>query len=720
MAIATTSTPDSAYITSAFNSGDEGIVTITLDVPLATPLGLHHVSVFDFALSRLRLGPVDTGVFLSQESPTVYKIRYTSSFPVTKVSLVLNHPEITNSGFNIGDYTVGPLPQDLTFDPEKAFLFNGETTTVAFTVNLRNRSLHFVNLSVTAGTLSNFRGSGPDYRVDVTAPVEGVGLIELQISGFTTQLIEEFLYAPRPTEDIVYVSKVHPLPELNRDDSVLVIKELTASDDDGLYDFKVLILFNQDVTGFTEDDITVRAIDANNDVVKASVVDFSGKGSVYEATIRVLSTGGEGTVVISVPLDAVDQGNPIKSLTLTYSDELVIPGWQDMFTTADTYNDIVSVSQDGIQLLREDYIDFFAFDGTLDSTRRVALPNTPVVTRVVNYDVDKYMGLSTVTNEAKAYLFVGGATDWESASVFTLATDRANDPNTEIIGLAVNDWVWTQERRLFLASMPFQTQNARIGSVDALEIHSAIRERTDLNDVVFGMVSVDYGDLDFDAWNGLISLAHAEGKLFVGSNETGTDEQNYIFVFDADAMLIAGQQIPITGRVKSLFAKDGYLYRYNDTEKRVLRFALDRLRLPEPKKEIYPQLVRPGDEIDLLKLIRYARRVVFDVGFEKPPWLSIEDNKLKVAADATVKSTAYVRLRGINRNGASVAGSCGFYVYVRELRGPVWKDFEKISIYPNQELNMHAYVEGADTIEWQEGFSAPTGFVLEDGKVKGG
>ena len=84
MAIATTSTPDSAYITSAFNSGDEGIVTITLDVPLATPLGLHHVSVFDFALSRLRLGPVDTGVFLSQESPTVYKIRLYLLFPSDK------------------------------------------------------------------------------------------------------------------------------------------------------------------------------------------------------------------------------------------------------------------------------------------------------------------------------------------------------------------------------------------------------------------------------------------------------------------------------------------------------------------------------------------------------------------------------------------------------------------------------------------------------------
>ena len=116
--------------------------------------------------------------------------------------------------------------------------------------------------------------------------------------------------------------------------------------------------------------------------------------------------------------------------------------------------------------------------------------------------------------------------------------------------------------------------------------------------------------------------------------------------------------------------------------------------------------------------MRYADRVVFDVGFDKPRWLSIEDNWLCIAADAPQKSTAYVRLRAINRNGASDPGSFGFYIYVRELRSPQWKAFKALSMYHNQELNMFAYVEDADEIEWQEGFTPPTDVTLENGKLK--
>lgn len=321
------------------------------------------------------------------------------------------------------------------------------------------------------------------------------------------------------------------------------------------------------------------------------------------------------------------------------------------------------------------------------------------------------------SRDLKAHLFVAGSTEWSSESVFTLATDRRT-ANAEINGLAVKDWVWTRDRRVILASQAFQNDAASIGAMHSLEIHEAIREGTDLNDVVFESLSVDYGELEIDNWDGLFVLAHDEGKLFVASNDTATNEQNYIFVFDSENNMIPGQQIPIQGRVKSLFAKNGWLYRYNETTKAMLRFPLDALRLPEPKKEIYPQIVLPSDEIDLLKLCRYASRVVFDVGFEKPPWLSIEENKLQVASDAPVKSTAYVRLRGINTNGASLTGSFGFYVYVRELRAPEWKNFEKLSMYHNQALNMFAYCEGADEIEWQEGFTPPTDVVLENGKIK--
>ena len=105
---------------------------------------------------------------------------------------------------------------------------------------------------------------------------------------------------------------------------------------------------------------------------------------------------------------------------------------------------------------------------------------------------------------------------------------------------------------------------------------------------------------------------------------------------------------------------------------------------------------------------------LFDVGFDKPPWLSIEDNMLKVAGDVTLKSTAFVRPRGINTNGASELGVFGFYVYVRTYRTPEWKDFKALSMYPNQVLNMFEFVENADEIEWAEGFTVPSNLYLDD------
>ena len=719
MARATLSAPDSRYITGQFVSGQEAVITIYLDAPLASDVGKHQLSVYDTEYNHLTRSPFGVPSDwwrLEKVSDTEYKIRYTSPYPVTSVYLggLLNHPEITGFSGGFSSFPIGPPPQDVSFGPEDFFLYNGETTTVAFIVNLRGRRLSINNLSVSAGHLSNFRGSGHNYRVDITAPSEGFGIIELRINSFQSGLIEEFGHAPRPTEDILFVSRHKPIPQLAREDDFVYLQEITDADLDDVNDLNVLIIFDQDVTGFTENDVSLYAIDDNNDVVETMIVGFSGKGSVYQVTVRVLSPGGEGKVVVGVPHNVTDQGNPEKSLTICYDDALIIPDWEVMFVTTETYNDIVSVGSDGVQLLRGNQIDFFSFEGEVDSEKQAVLPSTPVVTRAVKYDTGKYLGLAT-TSDSKAHLFVEGATEWSSESVFTLATDR-NTPGSEIAGLAINDWAWTRDRRVIVASMPFMDNAAALGEIHSLEIHKAIREGTDLNDVVFDGVSVDYGELDIDSWDGLVALAHAEGKLFVGSNDTSA--ANYIFVFDAENRMLLGQQIPITGRVKSLFAKNGWLYRYNDTTKAIMRFPLDALRLPEPKKEIYPQVVLPGDEIDLLTLCRYATRVVSDVGFEKPRWLSIEDNKLKVASDAPVKSTAYARLRGINNNGASLAGSFGFYVYVRELRAPEWKDFEKLSMYHNQELNMFAYVEGAEEIEWQEGFTVPDGFVLEGGVLR--
>ena len=614
-------------------------------------------------------------------------------------------------------FDYGAPPSFIEITAKKPFIRNGETVSVYFQMILRE-PLSLVQLSVSAGTLSNFRGNDHtySYAVDITAPETGSGAIALNISGYSS-LSATILYASEPTNDIFFAGMLNEPPHLgNFDDGTLYVREVMEGDLDNINDFKVMIVFGSNVNELTKTDIDLEAMDDAGDMQAVSIEDFKGENSAYEATIRPPTGGGSGMIVIEVPEDVVADGNSGMSLTLQYSDEIYEPDWYRLFQTPETYNDIVSVSRGGVQLLRESQIDFFNFDGDIDANQQVVLPGSITVTRAVKYEVGKYLGLATAS-DSKSHLFFEGATGWSSESVWTLATNRADAASSEIRGLAVFDWVWTRDRSIVLVSMPFMNAPARLARVHSFEIHKAIRENINLNDIAFDNFSVDYGDVDFDQWRALVAIAHSENKLFVASNETGSN-QNYVFVFDEEDMLLSHQRIPIGFRVKSLFAKNGWLYAYNDTNREMCRFPLQLLHKPLPRQKVYPLILSPGDAVDLTKLVRYADHVVADIGFDKPEWVSIEDNELKVAEDAAPKSTAYISLRGLNHNGASDSGVFGFYIYIDQHRSPNWKDFDALSMYSNQELNLFKFVDDADEIEWQYDWMPPGTLLLENGILK--
>ena len=150
------------------------------------------------------------------------------------------------------------------------------------------------------------------------------------------------------------------LPHLARRDGGLYVAEIETGNPVDANDFTVLIPFDGNVTGLEVGDITVTAVDAMGDSQTASVEGLEGENSVYEATIRPPSVGGAGDITITLASNATDQGNAEQVLALAYSDEIYIPDWFDLFTTTgDAYEDIVSVSRDGVQMLRDNQIDFF-------------------------------------------------------------------------------------------------------------------------------------------------------------------------------------------------------------------------------------------------------------------------------------------------------------------------------------------------------------------------
>ena len=73
--------------------------------------------------------------------------------------------------------------------------------------------------------------------------------------------------------------------------------------------------------------------------------------------------------------------------------------------------------------------------------------------------------------------------------------------------------------------------------------------------------------------------------------------------------------------------------------------------------------------------------------------------------------------RGVNSNGTSVEGEFGFYVYIRSFRQPEWKDFSDLGMFADQTLNMLAFADTADFVEWQHGFTPPSHLDLTDSEL---
>ena len=661
----------------------------------------------DFAFYDSNGARTANGILLASYPDDVVADPLNSRYLIT-----YNTPSIAGKiWFNVGgrriEINYQPPPARLEFHADKSFITNGETIQVTVYFNFVAETTTLTSPSdfdIDEGRISNVLGSGLIYTFDLTAPETGAGVIEMNIDGIDS-IKRYFAYAPPPNDDLYIPSMKYPPPHLPPGDETLYVTEVAEDERDDKNDFSVLVGFEKNVNGLSEFAVTVEAVDTNGDAQATSLVGFEGEHSVYALTVRPPSVGGTGTLIINIAADAVEEGNPAKAFAVEYSDEISIPDWQTLFSTAETYCDIVSVLPDGIELLREGQIDFFDFEGILDTERGLVLPEDSGIVRVVKFDIDKYIGLSNAA-DATAHLFVQGAQTWVSEGVFKRDTYN------------ISDWAWTRDRRLIVIATPPQAPD--FGVLPTRLVHQAIREGYDLGDAVFSDFSLDDGGIEtFENWKGMTSIAHGEGKLFVASNETGTDVQNYVSVYDADNTLISEQRIPITGKAKSLFVSDGYLYRYDDatTTKALMRFPLDALQVPQPRKSVYPQLLRPGESIDLSKLIKHAEQIVFDVGFDKPEWLSIKEKVLTVAEDAMPNATAYVRLRGLNANGDSGKDAFGFYIYVRDVQRPQWREFTSLSMYPNQKLNMFAYCEDAENINWKHGFSVPSHFEMHEGII---
>ena len=136
------------------------------------------------------------------------------------------------------------------------------------------------------------------------------------------------------------------------------------------------------------------------------------------------------------------------------------------------------------------------------------------------------------------------------------------------------------------------------------------------------------------------------------------------------------------------------------------------------KTTIYPIFANEGDTIDLAQFSPDAERFTFDVGFKKPPYLSINaSNALGVGSGA---ETIFVKLKAINRIDATETDSFGFYLIIRRAAAPVWRNVSALTMRAGSSYDLFQLVESGlqtpPTIAFRSGRSgSPTGSRLSNG-----
>ena len=477
-------------------------------------------------------------------------------------------------------------------------------------------------------------------------------------------------------------------------------------------DIEVLFVFDENVTDLSLTHMTLTAEnDLGNDV--SDEVSFigalRGKGCVYRATVRFPGSGRAGQVTITVLEDNVSEGNPETAVTVNYSNDFPKANWEIMFRadaepdndrSFNIYRQIISVDSEYIYLgyLSEIHVYDWA-ENRIEGREATIAPTDINSNRTMRFNADSFLTASG----QKLYLYRKNKPAWESEDILpSVGTERG--------------WTLTEDGKILISSRSGEGSTVEINMFPIEKIHIAIAENSDLENAEFQSISPSNGDYDDLSDRVMLYLASSLNETFI---EERTTADHYINVYDEAYQLIPNHRIPvpsefITYAPTSLFYFNKLLFRL-DTNGYLRFLDVSKWRLPQPVSTIYPQEVAPGDRLDLSKFMHNAMDIVFDIGSEKPDWLSIEKNRyLVISEDAPVNATAYVQLRGINQVGSSELNTCNFYVSVDCPTPPIWKEITTLTLTADQTINLLEYVKNADFIEWVYGSEIPTGLALNN------
>ena len=471
-----------------------------------------------------------------------------------------------------------------------------------------------------------------------------------------------------------------------------------ANDKEDQNDFPVLFLFSENVTGLTEAGITLSA--------GASLVALEGDGVTRQATIRPPVTSG--IVTVTVVANAVNEGN-----AETSKDIRVTKFFPDVDAESPTllFNHGLSysfyrgsgISGRGIACsgphiiigsggarggsVERNYIDFFTYNGT-HQTAKTITSDASNQNRVAAID---FFNDTLLYQHSRL-----GATGWGRFNLETL--DYQREPTGSARNIA----------------------HTRLG-VAVATIDSVVIQPYD-----FDAETVTH-DIDFPMRANIDAAAHQNDLLYVFSSGSSYSDSfpgsryNLAAITSDDAIeLIASLNI-VQSSSNSVFRDIAIfrdtLYLLDSAGVWTLDIRKYRPVAKRTKTTIYPVFASEGDTIDLTQFSPDAERFTFDVGFDKPSYLSINaSNELEIGSGA---ETVFVKLKAINRIDATATESFGFYLIIRQAQSPVWRNVSALTMRAGSSYDLFQLVESGletpPTIAFRSGRTQPTGSSLDSG-----
>ena len=461
------------------------------------------------------------------------------------------------------------------------------------------------------------------------------------------------------------------------------VQSIGSEDPADLNDFPVYIISDESVSGLT---LSGLSVPSGN-----SIVSLEGSGAVWKAVVRPQTTSAE--IDFTIASNAVSEGNSETTQTIRLSTS---------FPDADAE------------------VPTSLFDSTHSAFGLAVSP-----TRIILVGRPNRFGMNLYT-----YTHAGveqNSEEVELTSGFTLSDSSVSVGSLDYINRTLIIFIRTSsvpqgEWRTDLNLEVLQSNLIPVAIENPL-FHTRLGytwlSRSELKYLPYGLSAAD-DIVEVTLSESLptnldpVSIAHQNDLIYVQSG-TGFISRRYgLAEITNDNQIRFIRNLNINYSTSDISVHGDTLYFLSSGDVYTLDIKKYRPLALNTKTNIPVQFIDEGGTLDAKRFCPDAERIIFDVDFDLPSYLSINSTTgvISCTTNAVSETTpVFVSLRAINRIDSQ---PFSFYLVVRQAAAPIWREVESLSMKANTTYDLHQIVD-ADSIDFEPGETQPTGSSIANG-----